>query len=282
MMSFAVDGYVKGMRLEATIYETTLGTYLGLTTDQKQTLCDTIIEKSFEPSKYGRLHSVFVTALEKLPANLTSSKENWLKTIEILGHLLDEKDPYRISTECFFFKKYHAAACAGHDHPVVLEDFAGFAALKPDTYLAVAASRPVPPKPPTPDYIIQQKILSAIHFNYKTELEFFKFREAKKILNYLCQISQYFDEACWMQILHVIKSHASVIAGLKHLTLDAIEGNGFAAANLMTKGSLGRVLFLNASIVELFGNAKTPTYPATTTPAVKKLAEEAETAVGTP
>jgi len=257
-MSFAVDGYNKAMLLEAAIYEATFGTYLG-TAGNKQALCNTIIEKS--RTEYERLQSVFVTALEKLPSNLTASKDNWLKTIEILGRLL--KDPaYRINTECFFFKKYHVIPDFYSMHPQLGN--LGFGAGKLEYHRLSPA-----------DYV--QKVP-------KTKQAYFKFREAKKILNYLCQASQYFDAACWTALLNVIKDNASVIASFTDLTLDNIEGYEPvdpitgpahpAAANLTTSSTNGRILPLEASMTALYANAaKNPA------PAVKILGTATQAAV---
>jgi len=274
-MSFCVMSYMTSIGGETEIYEATFGAYLGLTADEQkelglvsgvqQALSNIIIEKSFNKKAYNRLHGAFVTALEKLPPNLTASKNNWLKTIDILGRLLDEKDPsYGINTECFFFKKYHSAAWALGDHPVLIEKFPEFSKLTPTNYVAIAKAHPAKP---------------GSTFSCKTEYDFFKFREAKKILNYLCQMSQYFDEDCWTQLLNVIKDNAGVIAGLKNLVLDPMEGDGSthpAAANQVYQNISGRILPLETSMVTLYTNAAK--HPEA---AVQTLGTEAQAAVAT-
>jgi len=277
-MSWANNNYVSSIGVERTIYNETFGTYLKLTEDEKkelaldsieQAICNRIIERSFnkkasDKKAYDRLHSAFVTALEKLPKNLTASnKNNWLKTIEILGRLLDEKNPaYATNTECYYFKKYHSAAYAGGGHPVLITLFKNFITLSPANYVTTAKALPA-------------KAGNA--FFCKTEYDFFKFREAKKILNYLCQMSQYFDEECWTALLNVIKNNAPVIAGFKNLVLDPLEGNGPAAANLTAENTSVRVLPLETSMATLYANAAK--FPSLT---IQKLGSDTVKLVGVP
>jgi hypothetical protein len=232
-LSYSVDGYVKSVGLEAVIYADILDRdYLNLTNLQKQTLLNNIIDFSYQGD---RIHSIFVTALEKLPQD-ASSRHKWLKTIEILSRLVNENSPYRINTECFFFKKYHTAFWGAH--PTL-----GNLAIENTQYHGLNAK----------NYLTNATIPQ---INIKQD--YFKFREATKIFNYLCQVAEHFDKACWDKFLDLIKSNPKFVLELQDLSLDDIEGNGPAAANLTTQSTLpGRSLKLIASLKKLFRNAFT-------------------------
>lgn len=227
-ISYAVNNYHNAMAYEAKIYQETFNFI------DKNALTTQIIIFSEQKE---RLHSVFVTALENLPQNATSCN-NWAKTIEILGKLINENNPYRINTECFFFKKYHDPYMGGFHHQLNYLNIENtlYHELTSKNYLSISNTE------------IQ---------NIDLKRNYFKFREAKKIFNYLCQVSQYFDENCWNKFLDLIKSNTELVLGLEDLTLDDMEGDGPAAANLENTGTQGRTLKLHNSISKLFNNGFT-------------------------
>lgn len=232
-LSFAVNFYTAAMTYEAKVYQETfmLFSTLGL----EQNLVNQIIDFSYNGT---RLHSVFVTALEKLALD-ASSLGNWKKTIEILGKLINENNPYRISTECFFFKKYHDPYGGGsHKFLGTLNmDNAEYHNLNVKNYLTRT---------------------NANILNIDSKRAYFKFREAKKIFNYLCQVSQKFDQICWGNFLDLIKSNHEFILNLEDLILDDMEGDGPthpASANLENSGVSGRKIKLHESLKQLFQKA---------------------------